>query len=295
MQQYLRKVRATLSGSAGSLVVNPGGIATHEIKIAFDVSKGIESSQNTAKISIWNLTEAHRNSVGKELDDITLEAGYMPPGGGSNIGVIFKGQLRDVEHVRDGPDIITTISCGDGDKAFRRATISKTYPKGTKVEDVVEELYKQLEKEGIDRGEWKFPKDMPEFKRPYSMCGSCTRELDTLSRGRGFYWSSQNGVMEIIPADGFVGGIVLITPRTGMVGTPTLTDNGVKVSALLNPEIRPGRRVRIESETLEMNAEGGEYRVSQCAYAGDNMDGDFVVDVHGEAIKGGKVDQGNKP
>lgn len=295
MQQYLRKVRATLSGSAGSLVINPGGIATHELKIAFDVSKGIESSQNTAKISIWNLTEAHRNSVGKELDDITLEAGYIPPNGGSNVGIIFKGQLRDVEHVREGPDIITTISCGDGDKAFRRATISKTFPKGTKVKDVVDELYKQLEKEGIDRGEWKFPADMPDFKRPYSMCGSCTRELDTLGRGRGFYWSSQNGVMEIIPADGFVGGIVLITPRTGMVGTPTLTDNGVKVSALLNPEVRPGRRVRIESETLEMNAEGGEYRVSQCAYAGDNKDGDFVVDIHGEAIKGGKVDQGNKP
>lgn len=295
MQQYLRKVRATLSGSAGSLVVNPGGIATHELKVAFEVSKGIESSQNTASVSIWNLNEGHRNSVGKELDDITLEAGYMPPNGGSNVGIIFKGQIRDVEHTRQGPDIITTISCGDGDKAFRRATISKTFPKGTAVKDVVEELYKQLEAEGIDRGEWKFPEDMPDFKRPYSMCGSCSRELDTIGRGRGFYWSSQNGVMEIIPADGFVGGIVLITPRTGMVGTPTLTDNGVKVSALLNPEIRPGRRVRIESETLEMNAEGGEYRVSQCTYAGDNRDDDFVVDIHGEAIKGGKVDQGKKP
>lgn len=276
-------------------MVNPGGIATHELKIAFEVSKGIESSQNTATISIWNLNEGHRNSVGKELDDIMLEAGYTPPGGGSNVGIIFKGQIRDVEHRRDGADIITEISCGDGDKAFRRATISKTFPKGTPVKEVVEELYQQLEKEGIDRGEWKFPEDMPDYKRPYSMCGSCTRELDTIGRGRGFYWSSQNGVMEIIPADGFVGGIVLITPRTGMVGTPTLTDNGVKVSALLNPEVRPGRRVRIESETLEMNAEGGEYRVSQCTYSGDNRDGDFVVDIHGEAVKGGKVDQGNKP
>lgn len=294
MQQYLRKVRATLSGSSGSLVVNPGGIAKHELKIAFDISKGIESSQNTAEISIWNLTESHRNAAGKELDDIQLEAGYMPPDGSSNVGIIFKGQMRDVEHRRDGPDIITTLSCGDGDRAFRRATISKTFPKGTSVEDVVEELYKQMEKEGVDRGEWKFPENMKPFRRPYSMCGSCVRELDTLGRGKGFYWSSQNGVMEIVPADGTIGGIVLITPETGMIDTPTLTDNGVKVSALLNPEIRPNRRVRIESQMLEMNAEGGEYRVSQCAFTGDNRDGEFKVTIHGEAIKGGKVDEGKK-
>jgi hypothetical protein len=295
MRQYIRKVRATFSGSTGSLVVNPGGIAKHEMKIAFDISKGIESSQNTAVVGIWNLNEGHRNAVGKELDNITLEAGYIPPGESGNVGIIFKGQMRDVEHRRDGPDIITRLSCGDGDKAFRRAAISKTFPKGTKVEDVVEELYKQMEKEGIDRGEWKFPQDMPPYKRPYSMCGSCTRELDTIGRGRGFYWSSQNGVMEIMPADGYIGGIVLITPETGMIDTPTITDNGVKVSALLNPEIRPGRRVRIESQTLEMNAEGGEYRVSQCAYNGDNRDGDFRVEIQGESIKGGKVDQGIKP
>lgn len=294
MRQYLRKVRFTATGGGGGITVNPGGIAKHEMKIKFDISKGIESSQNTATISIWNLNEGHRNAVGKEWDDVTLEAGYMPPEGGGNVGIIFKGQLRDVEHKRDGVDIITTLTCGDGDKAFRRATISKTFPKGTEVKEVVEELYKQLEKEGVRRGEWKFPDDMPKYKRPYSMCGTCTRELDTVGRGRGFYWSVQNGVMEVIPSDGYIGGIVLITPETGMIDTPTITDNGVKVSCLLNPEIRPNRRVRIESGVLEMNAEGGEYRVSQATFSGDNRDGDFKVAVHGEAIKGGKVDEGIK-
>lgn len=292
MRQYLRKARVTFNN--GALIVNPGGMNLHEMKIEFNVSKGLESSQNTASISIWNLKEAHRNAVGKELDDVVLEAGYLPPEGGGNVGIIFSGQMRDVEHKRDGPDIITTISCGDGDKAFRRATISKTFPAGTKVETVVEEIFKQMEAEGLKRGEWKFPDDMPPFKRPYSMCGSCAREMDRLGRSRGFYWSSQNGVMEIVPGDGTIGGVVLISPQSGMVDTPTITDNGVKVSALLNPEIRPGRRVRIESDVLEMNAEGGVYRVSQCTFRGSNRDGDFIVEIHGEAVKGGKVDEGRK-
>lgn len=293
MRQYLRKVRLKASGSGGSLVLNPGPVQLHEIKIAFDVAKSISSQANSATIRIWNLAESSRNAVGKELDQITLEAGYMPPGETGNVGIIFKGQMRDVEHTREGPDIVTTLSCGDGDKAFRRATISKTYPAGTKVEDVVEGIYHELSKEGVSRGEWKFPDQMEPFKRPYSMCGGCKRELDTIGRGKGFYWSVQNGAMEVHPGDGFIGGVVLITPQTGMIDVPTLTDNGVKVSCLLNPEIRPGRRVRIESQVLEMNAEGGEYRVSEATYSGGNHDeADLRVAITAESIKGGKVDQG---
>lgn len=294
MKQYLRKVRFTAEGGGGSFKINEGGIQKHELKIGFDISKGIQSSQNTAVIELWNLTEGHRNAVGKELDEITLEAGYLPPFETGNVGVIFKGQIRDVEHRRDGMDIITKLSCGDGDKAFRRSTISKTFPKGTKVEDVVDELYKQFEKENVRSGERKYPQGMPEFKRPYSMCGSCTREMDRLGRGKGFYWSIQNGTFELIPSDGYIGDIVLLSAQTGLIDTPTITDNGVKASALLNPEIRPNRRVQIQSEVLEMNAEGGMYRVSQVAFSGDNRDGDFRVELHGEAVKGGKVDEGKK-
>lgn len=292
MRQYLRKTRVSFNN--GALIVNPGGVKLHEMKVEFSVTRGLESDQNSAKISIWNLAEKHRNAIGKELDDVTLEAGYLPPEGGGNVGIIFAGQMRDVEHKRDGADIITTISCGDGDKAFKRATISKTFPAGTPVPEVVEEIYKQLEKEGMKRGEWKFPEKIPTTKRPYSMCGTCKREMDRLGRSHGFYWSSQNGVMEIVPGDGTVGGIVLISPQSGMVDVPTITDNGVKVSALLNPEIRPGRRVQIESSVLEMNGEGGMYRVSACTFSGSNRDGDFVVQITGEAIKGGKVDEGVK-
>lgn len=288
MQQYLRKVRF----KAGGLEVNPGGISLHELKIGFSVSKGLSSTQNAATIQLWNLSEGSRNALGKELDNVTLEAGYLPPEGGGNVGIIFKGQIRDVEHRRDGADIITTLSCGDGDKAIRNATIAKTYPKGTPVEDVVDDIYKELEKEGITKGEFKYPDKMPPFKRPYTVCGTCKREMDTLSRGKDFYWSLQNETMEIIPGDGHIGGVVLLSPETGLIDTPTITDNGVKAKALLNPEIRPNRRVRIKSETLEMNAENGEYRVSECTFAGDNRQGDFTVSFTGESLKGGKVDEG---
>lgn len=292
MRQYLRKVTAEFSGG---LTLNPGGIGAHQIKIGFDISKSISGTANTATIEIWNLNESHRNSMGREFDAVTLKAGYLPPEGGGNVGIIFKGAIRDVEHRRQNSDIVTKITCGDGDKALRHATVSKSYPKGQPIIGVVEDIFAALAKEGIARGEWKFPEGMVRvFARPYAVCGSCRRELDTLGRGHKFYWSLQNETMEIVAGDGFIGGTVVLTPETGLVGTPTITDNGIKVSALLNPEIRPNRRVQVKSQVLEMNAADGMYRVSSVRFHGDNMTGEFLADIVGEAIKGGKVDEGVK-
>lgn len=290
MRQYLRKVRASFSGG---LLINPGGINTHDLKIEFSIQKDISSSANSATITIWNLNEEHRNGIGKVFDEITLEAGYIPPGGAGNVGVIFKGVVRDVVHTREGPDIKTEINCGDGAKALSKATLSKSYPKGTPIKDVLEDLQSEMEKHGVSRGEWKFPEKMPEkFKRPYATCGFCRDEMDTIGRGNGFYWSMQNQTTEIIPGDGFIGGVVLITPETGMIGTPAITDNGVTVAAMLNPEVRPGRRVQVQSQTLQMNGADGMYRVSSMTFSGDNMTGDFKMDLECEALAGDKVNEG---
>lgn len=292
MRQWLRKARIKFPGG---FTVNPSGrVERHELRVQFSVSRGISGSANTFEVRLFNLSAGHRNSIGKEFETVQIEAGYVPPEGGGNLGIIAKGQIRDYQHDREGPDIITTVSCGDGDLAYRRATISKTLPKGTTLPDVVEEIYKELQKQGIEKGELKFPDDPKTFKRPYSMCGACTRELDTLGRGNGFYWSIQNEVLEIIPSDGNLAGSILVSPQTGMIGAPTITDNGVKVKALLNPNARPNRLVQVQSETLQMNSQGGAYRISQIDFDGDNQEGDFTMDIHGEAISGGKVDEGIK-
>ena len=308
MLQYLRKCSVRFNGG---YTINPGGIQKHELKIGFSVEKDISSTANTATISIWNMAPGHRNAVGKEFDEIELSAGYMPPSGlsgagffnfmgssfgmsGGNVGIIFKGNVRDVKHERDGPDIVTRIECGDGDEALRRGVTSKSFPKGTKVEDVVNELYSKMSEYGVTKGEWVFPTDMePTYKRPYAMCGQCSREMDTIGRGKGFYWSVQNGAMEIIPSDGFIGQTIVLNSNSGLIDSPSVTDNGVQASALLNPEIRPNRPVQIESEMLQMNGMSETmFRVGACTYSGDNRDGDFRVDFHGETINGDKVDEG---
>lgn len=289
MQQFLRKTRVIFSGSDTGFTVNPNLSVDEELRVDFNIVRSISSEANTGTVTIYNLTQSHRAAVGRELDDMNIECGYLPPSGDGSIGTIFKGQIRDVTHSRQGADILTTITCGDGDKALRNAVISRTFPAGTSVKSVMEGIFEEMRGYGVQRGEWVLPDDIGSFMRPYSMCGGCLRELNTISRGKGFYWSIQNGVLEVVKASGFLAGAVLINEASGMVGSPRIKDKGIEVDVLLNPEIRPNRTIKVESSIVDLNAEDGLYRVSSVKYAGSNRQGNFYATVTGEAIIGGAV------
>jgi hypothetical protein len=192
-----------------------------------------------------------------------------------------------VTHRRDRTDIVTKVECGDGDKGIRQGTISKTFGAGAKPKDMVEELLKKMPE--VEKGEWRGVDDLPAYPRPTVMCGSCSKELDKLGRTHGFYWSVQDGALEIIPGDQYLDDTVVISPQTGMVGVPDITDSGVKVDALLNPQLRCNRVVEVRSETLDMNEQTGRFRISGLQFQGNNRDGDFLASIEGERIEDGRV------
>lgn len=275
-RKYIRQVRVTLSGGGAYIVTG--------CMIEFDVEKTISSVPNSGVVRIWNLSKSTRNAVGKEFDSIQVEAGYAEIG----LGIILKGKIREVFHRRDETDVITEIAVGDGDLADRTGFVAKTYPAGTEIRDIVEDIY-QNSMPGITRGELKGLDDLPAVNDDVTLVAPTRRAMDELGRTNDFYWSYQNETLETIPADGYLAYRVLISPESGMVGVPTVTDRGVVVQALLDPAIRPNRIIEVRSETLEMNDAPSTYRVNGVRYFGDNMDGDFTVEVEGEKITQGKV------
>lgn len=288
--QFLRKLRVRFSGEGGSLEVNQGGNDNNQIYITIDIERSIGSRQNTAEIEIYNLSESSRKSIGEEFTFVEVEAGYVS----ENVdvtGIIFAGEVRDSEVGRDDTDIITTVTAGDGDRAIRKATALQSFPAGTPKEDVVEYLFAQFEAQGIERGEWVFPEMQP-FLRPYSISNSVVREMNLLGRSNGFYWSIQNNVLEIVPRAESLPQTAVLNSNTGMIGYPKITDNGIKVSALINPEVRPNRLIKVESDAVELNAENGEYRVGSIHYRGDNKTGAFLMTIHAEASIGEGINEG---
>lgn len=255
-----------------------------DLKISFSVEKTVTGTPNEATVKIWNLSDSSRASINEELAEITLEAGYE---GENNVGLIFKGFTRDVTHDRQGTDIITTIEAGDGDKASRTSYVSRTYDEGTTIEAIVRDIQGLMD--GVELGELKFPQGIQTINRPFSFMTTPKRALDELGRSYGFYWSVQNGALEVIPGNDSLSEVTDVTPSTGMIGKPTITDSGIIVKCLLDPDIRPNRKINVQSETTDREGRSGEYRVSSVKLGGDNWDGDFYVEAEGELINDGKA------
>lgn len=283
-RQYLRKVIATFTGKGGELKVE-------DLRMEFLVTKNISASQNKAAIKIYNLKQGNRTKIKEEFDAVKIEAGYQGTiGAKGNVGIIFSGQIRTVLHHRNETDIITTVECGDGDKAARTGAISKSFPKGTKPKEMLEELITKMP--GVEKGEWKGVDDLPAYTRPVVMCGACSKELNKIARTHKLHWSIQDGALEIVPGDGYIDDNVVISPESGMLSVPSITDNGIRVKTLLNPQLRINRTITVKSEELEMNGAPSKYRISGLSFKGNNMDGDFEAEILGESIDGKKVDEG---
>jgi hypothetical protein len=285
VRQWGRVAEVTVSGKAGTLTVR-------ELKIDFSVSKGIGSKQNTATIAVWNLTKSHRKQLGEEFDTIELKVGYKS----GALSTIFKGSIRDVTHTKDTADVKSEMECGDGDEAFSKGAVSKTFPAGTKPKQIVDYLAGEMP--GATKGETKGIDDLPAYKRPVSLFGWSWSEMDKIGREHGFYWSIQNGQIEAVKNDQTLQGTTIVSSETGMIGIPEITDKGVKIKALLNPNIAPGRQIDVRSDFLDEESGrdkrktdegGGIFRVSDVTFSGTNEGQDWYVEAEGSRVEGGKV------
>ncbi|EHP94873.1 baseplate hub protein [Methylorubrum extorquens] len=289
-----RIIRVTVSGKAGSATFIGDQSPEAGLQIAFTAQATLGSKPNSGTVTITNLSKARRNMLGEEYDSLTLEVGYKDSGP----QVLLKGDIRDVAHAKTSPDITTTIEVGDGDQAFEKGKASKTFPAGTKPKEIVEYLRKQMP--GLAKGEIKGLDELPATKRPTTVYGHAYRELDTLGRQHGFYWSIQNGKFQALKSDEHLGGNILITPESGMLGVPTPTDKGVKVTTLIIPGLAPGRLIDVRSDFIDTgagqsrekrstDAGGGLFRIATIAYAGSSREDDFTAEIEANRVQGDKV------
>lgn len=285
VRQWKRVVEVTISGKAGTLKID-------KLKIDFNITKTIGSKTNSATISIYNLTKSHRRQLGEEFDKVELKVGYE----GGPLSTIFKGDIEDVEHTKETGDVKSEMTCGDGNEGVRKGAVSKTFPAGTKPKAIVD--YLQTEMPGTSKGEMKGLDELPAYKRPVTVYGWAARELDKLGREHAFYWSIQNGEVQAVKNDKVLNGTTVISRETGMIGIPTVTDKGVKVKALLNPNVSPGRTIDVRSDFLDeasgkdkrkSDDGGGLFRVSEVTFSGTNRGEEFYVEAEGNRVEGGKV------
>jgi hypothetical protein len=282
IDQWLRQCSLIVSSSGSR------GLELGDLRVTFAVRKGDLETPNSAEIRVYNLSADTANRIRREFTRVVLMAGY------SQLGIIFDGTIRQVRQGREnGTDSWLEIIAADGDGAYNFATVNTTLAAGSTPADRVGVCQSAMEQKGAGQG---YVPDLGSQALPRGkvMYGMARDHMRGIAETTDSAWSIQDGKVQMLPRNGYLpGAAVVLTHETGLVGTPEQTQDGIKVRALLNPQLRIGARVKLDNASvqrvktdLKANTvlapaldHDGIYRVLTIEYRGDTRGNDWYADM----------------
>lgn len=279
----------------------------------FDIVTNLNPEPNQATIKVHNLAETTRNLFSADHQGIEF---YASRNATEKPIMIFRGETTNILNEDIDPGFLTTIFAGDGNKSFSSIPFNKSYKAGTFVltilKDIASAMSLPVEIDFLDVS--------AKLLKGETYSGLCKDVLNEITKDYGLKWSIQQGILEIINLVQPIASqptAVLISADTGMIGAPIIVERqenkqntkskkpnkenkliGVNVTAYLNPEIRPGRLVQIQSERtiiqlgklLETKipniAANGVYRTDVARYIGANLPGSrYDVEVEADKMR----------
>lgn len=283
---FLRNYRLKIGRSTGSKVyeMRPGEENPGEdgLRITFQVTHFAGGAFSVAEITIYNVSRySSRQMLGDgsagKYEFITLEAGYD-----GLFGSIFMGQITNVQlHLEDGGATRgIRFFCKSSAKERDQNLINLTLAPETDPVQIIEECA------AVFGAEIQFYGDFSELKRRSRgtvLQGSPTACMNELAETFAFDWMVENGAIKIIKRDFALDNqVYVISSGTGMIGSPVVSDTEVGIRYTLNPKIKLGDTIKLESMAPRFEFSGaffydvprtigeGYYKVNSLVFAGDS-------------------------
>jgi len=271
----------------------PGKGTEHALRARFTVEKTGSSDPNFAKVEIYNLGESNRRimQAGSDLATsfakkkliydwpLVISAGYV----GSK-AQIFSGDIVFCDSRQEGTEWVTIIEAEDGGKQYRSKEISKSFDGPTPVASVLNELAKALGI-GLGNSAAKFAAGAEQgylnFDHGVVLHGFVVKLLDKYVSSAGYKWSIQDSQLQVLGLNEvLLDEIVVLNKGTGLVGSPERGEKGtVTATSLLQPSIKPGRRVDLESRMVN-----GTYIATTTRVHGDNWGDEWHTVFEGKPL-----------
>lgn len=257
-----------------------------QFRIQFDVVIDFGGFNTYMDLRIYNLTESTAARAFERETTIGLRAGYD-----TAIDYLFSGKIRNVFKERNGPDTITRIIARGG-TSFAKPTINETYDKNANVTQLIRACADAL---GyplvIDQNQFT---DIDPYIRGSVLVGDPTKKLDELAQTHNFSYVLENNRIVVVRNGSFrQGQPTLISESTGMEGIPEITEVGCDVSVRLNPRLKIGGRIDIQSDLRTFNfsniyyqdipasAGSGVYNIFKLEHSGDSWGDDWTTRITG--------------
>ena len=271
-RQFGRVARVTIGPRGGQ------GVAVDQrFRVTFRVSKSLGRETNSMEARIYNLGERTRQRLLDQGEVMQIEAGYEDAEEVLAIADITRAIVR-----RNPPDVILEVQCQDGAVALRDRKINLSFEAGASVDRVLSAVADELALGRRDTGA------TPEgaYREGVSFSGPAAEVLDKVTRKAGLTWSIQDGDLQLLePYAPAQSRGVLLTPGTGLIDAPEPLDDpegrteqragsGYRARALLNPKIRPGEVLVLESAEVPRT----ELRIDSVEHVGDTRGQDWYTE-----------------
>jgi hypothetical protein len=256
------------------------------LDVAFRVEKTLKPLPNTCELTIWNLNPDHRAQLEelrpKDKQATTgipcrIDAGYKDA-----VSQIWLGDLRTVQTVRDGPDWVTELTSGDGEKAWKNARLHISYGPKTSIDTALRAMARAL---GVAPGNLSSVTSKLKiagsavFPTGFVISGSVARAITDLGRSADLDVSIQDGALQFLDRGKALAGEALrIAPETGMLGSPTVDNEGLlSVTVSMIPDVRCGGLIVMDAERVK-----GNYKIVKAIWTGDTSAEVWEVEIEAE-------------
>lgn len=271
-RQY--RLAAGPAGGTGFEVGDTSKSQPVALHVNFSLQKSDLETQNTGRVTLWNLNPSQLAVLNEKDCVVSLKAGY-----GSKLALIFAGIVSYVITTIDSADRKTEIEVIDNLVEIRDTYVSVSYNGTVNWKTIFDDVAAQM---GVAVS-YSYNAEFVDISNGFSFVGLARDIMTKGCKCCNLTWSLQNGVMQVKkPGDVMSREVYVLSPDTGLLGIPArvvITQDeatgkntlGWDVEYFLNGAINIDDYVKLESETVI-----GYFRVYSLEISGDNVSGDWI-------------------
>lgn len=266
-----------------------------------DPKSGKKINVNKSVIEIFNLAEETYTQI-KTGASIFLRAGYEQDG--EDLPHVFIGQITKVVTAPRYTEVVTTIEANSCEVVRKGAFIHKSYPSGSTLKDIVEDLAAAVGKSGIpveSINNLPIATNLLQKAYPsgYMVSGSPLQALEKVCSANGMRAYVSLGRLHVEPTEArgeltkvvtigdgqFKGKIKIVKDKKGeeLTNDDDFKDNGdLQLNLFLDGNITKDARVRVTAKGIE-----GDYVIKDLTHSLDWKKGDWDTDVNLLLIQNG--------
>lgn len=240
------------------------------IKVTASCSLTTESTPNDAQVTIYNLAEKTAKTIFANNNWCEIWAGYAPDEDEQNIGMMFRGKIKNVTSSIQGVDRVWVVDIGDGADAYKGSSVVNKSEGGDLEKSAKLAAGAMSEQYGVETGKMKLGRQVKTGKT-ITYNGDYSRDiLDDVCMSTDSKWQITNGVLDVTPKNEVSeSSDLVLSPKTGLIGYPKITDDGVEVETIVIPNVRPNMSIVVDARYG-----AGTYQINQIDMQLTNSDGD---------------------